>query len=129
MNAQKIRDLCKKHRITLKELADKVGMTATGMQHILKFGATNTGTLERIARELGVHPGYFFDDHPIKSDKYGSTSTVPPIVSESYDQMTLADREVKFAAGEAFKQVTEAQAETIKSLKDMIEILKTKNPT
>ena len=130
MNAQKIRDLCKKHRITLKELADKIPLTPTGMQHILRYGATNTGTLEKIARELGVHPGYFFDDFPIKSEKYGVVSAVPPIISESYPEMTLADREVKFAAGDAYKQLADVQGEMIKTLRETIEMLKkTSNPT
>jgi transcriptional regulator with XRE-family HTH domain len=127
MNTQKIRDLCKKHRIPLKELAEKIGLTATGMQHILRYGATNTGTLERIARELGVHPGYFFDDHPVKSDKYGVVSNVPPIVSESYQDMTLANREVMKQSGDVYKQLAELQTEKIKLLEERIKSLE--NPT
>lgn len=129
MNAEKIRDLCKKHRITLVELSNKIGLTPTGMQHILRFGATNTGTLERIARELGVHPGYFFDDHPVKSDKYSITASVPPIISESYEQMTLADREVKIQAGEAYQQVIKVQSALIQALQENIDSLKKDKPT
>jgi len=120
MNAQKIRDLCTKHRITLKELAGKIGLTATGLQHILQFNSTNTGTLERISRELGVHPGYFFDDFVIKSDKYGVISTVPPIISESYPEMSLANREIMKDGTEIYKQLVELQTEKIKLLEERI---------
>lgn len=128
MNAQKIRDLCKKHRITLKELSTKVGLTATGMQHILRFNATNTGTLEKIARELGVHPGYFFDDFSIKSDRYGVISAVPPIVSESYPETPLADREILKEGTEIYKQLVELQSEKIKALEELIKSRETNKP-
>jgi len=65
MNANKIRDLAKEKRCTLKELADYLGMTEAGLQHIMRNGSTGTTTLERIAEFFKVSPAVFFDDTPV----------------------------------------------------------------
>ena len=126
MNAEKIRDLCKRHRVPLKELSEKIGLTPTGLQHILRQNATNTGTLERISRELGVHPGYFFDDFPIKSDKYNAVATTPPIVTESYSEMSGPARQVVRESADVYRQLSELQAEKIKLQEELIKMLREK---
>ena len=126
MNAEKIRDLCKRHRVSLKELSKKIGLTPTGLQHILKQNATNTGTLERISHELGVHPGYFFDDFPLKSDKYNVVSNAPPIVTESYPEMSGPARQVMRDSSDVYRQLSELQAEKIKLQEEIIKMLREK---
>ena len=121
MNTDKIRDLCKKHRISLKELSEKVGLSPNGTQHILRAGSTNTTTLEKIALELGVHPGYFFDDSPVKSDLYNVTKT-PPIVTDSYPVIPLQNQSIMM-------QANETQLKYIKMLEDRVKQLEDTNDT
>ena len=56
-----IRDLCERNKITIRELAQRIGRDESSIQSAIRRGSTNTGTLESIARELGVSPGVFFD--------------------------------------------------------------------
>jgi transcriptional regulator with XRE-family HTH domain len=79
-NLQYIRDLALKKNITLRHLADKIGISEGGLQKIIQHGRTNTDTLERIAHELQVHVGYFFDNandtHIISRPPEGTYYTV-----------------------------------------------------
>jgi transcriptional regulator with XRE-family HTH domain len=63
-NFQIIKDLCEKKNITIRELATRIGMRDEAVHHLVKKGSTNTSTLEKIAQELDVPVGYFFDDTP-----------------------------------------------------------------
>ncbi|MEG0032963.1 MAG: helix-turn-helix transcriptional regulator, partial [Mucinivorans sp.] len=49
-----VKDLCKRKEITQKSLADQLGITAIGLNQILRKGNPNLQTLERIADALGV---------------------------------------------------------------------------
>jgi transcriptional regulator with XRE-family HTH domain len=60
-----IRDLCEKKKITIRELAAKVGMQDISIHQLIKKGKTNTETLEKIAEILDVPVGIFFDDTPL----------------------------------------------------------------
>jgi transcriptional regulator with XRE-family HTH domain len=57
-----IRDLCDRKKITIRELATKVGMQDISIHQLIKKGKTNTETLEKIAEILDVSVGIFFDD-------------------------------------------------------------------
>ncbi len=59
-NAQKIKDLCKKHNMTLKELSEKIGLSQTGLQGIFKNNSTSIETLQKICQVFGVSVDYFF---------------------------------------------------------------------
>lgn len=61
-NLNKIRDLCEKRNLTLKDLAEKVGLTQGGIQNILKENNTRVNTLEKISEILEVPTSIFFDD-------------------------------------------------------------------
>lgn len=56
-----IRDLCEKKKISIRELAAKIGRNECSIQSAMRRGSTNTTTLELIAKELGVPAGIFFD--------------------------------------------------------------------
>ena len=68
-NFYKIRTLAEERGITLSQLAEKVGMTATGLGLLIKSDKAMTNNVEKIARELGVTIGYFFDgyEEPVAS--------------------------------------------------------------
>jgi len=57
-----IRDLCKQKKITIRELANRVGIGESALQSLIKNGSTNTLTLEKIAKELDVNAGVFFGE-------------------------------------------------------------------
>jgi transcriptional regulator with XRE-family HTH domain len=59
---QIIRDLAEKKKITLREIADRIGIGEGAMQKLIKNGSTNTKTIEDIAKVLEVPVGVFFDD-------------------------------------------------------------------
>ncbi|MDR1542867.1 MAG: helix-turn-helix domain-containing protein [Prevotellaceae bacterium] len=60
-NLLKIRDLCKQKKITIRELSNRIGIGESALQSLIKNGSTSTLTLEKIARELEVSAGIFFD--------------------------------------------------------------------
>lgn len=56
-----IRTLAKERRMSLKTLAQNVGISENGIHAILKNNITTSDTLERISQVLGVSPAVFFD--------------------------------------------------------------------
>lgn len=56
-----IRDLCDRKKMTIRELAQRIGRDESTIQSAIRRGSTNTTTLEQIAQELGVSAGMFFD--------------------------------------------------------------------
>lgn len=123
MNAKRIRELCAMHRISIKELGEKVDRTPTGMQHILNKNSTNTGTLERIAYQLGVHPGYFFDDFPIKTDQYEMKLAVPPLVADSYEQIAPQQQSIQSNSLDLMKEISRLKDEKIAMLEERLKLL------
>lgn len=56
-----IRDLCEARKMTIRELAERIGRNESTLQAAIRKGSTNSTTIELIARELRVPAGYFFD--------------------------------------------------------------------
>lgn len=63
-NLGHIRDLCERKKITIRELAQRIGRDESSIQSAIRRGSTNTTTLELIANALGVPAGVFFDGFP-----------------------------------------------------------------
>ena len=61
-----IRDLCEQKKITMRELARRIGRDESTIQSAIRRGTTNTKTIEAIAAVLEVPVGYFFDTEPVK---------------------------------------------------------------
>lgn len=57
-----IRDLCRQKNMTLNELAEKAGITPSGLQNILSKNSTTQKRIERIARVLGVDVTVFLQE-------------------------------------------------------------------
>lgn len=60
-NLKKIRTLCEAKKITIRELAKKIGRDESSIQSAIRRGSTNSATIEKIAEVLGVPAEYFFD--------------------------------------------------------------------
>lgn len=61
-----IRDLCEQKKITMRELARRIGRDESTIQSAIRRGTTNTKTIEAIAAVLEVPVGCFFDSEPVK---------------------------------------------------------------
>ena len=61
-NLFKIKEIARAKRISIKNLAENVGITEQGLQKLIRDNSTKVETLEKIAHELEVPIGYFFDD-------------------------------------------------------------------
>lgn len=60
-NLTLIRDICERKKITIRELAQKIGRDESSIQSAIRRGSTNSTTIELIAKELDVPAGIFFD--------------------------------------------------------------------
>lgn len=58
-----IRELCERKKITIRELAQRIGRDESSIQSAIRRGSTNTTTIEAIAKELGTSAGIFFDGY------------------------------------------------------------------
>lgn len=56
-----IRELCDRKKMTIRELAQRIGRDESSIQSAIRRGTTNSNTIELIAKELGVSAGIFFD--------------------------------------------------------------------
>jgi transcriptional regulator with XRE-family HTH domain len=68
-NFVRIRKLSEEKKITIRELAKRIGVKDAAIQKIITKGSTNTSTIEKIASVFGVPVGYFFDELPESSKK------------------------------------------------------------
>lgn len=68
-NFKLIRDISKEKGISIRLIANEIGIKEESLHHIIKNGSTNTTTLENIARVLGVPVGIFFNDFPSPSEE------------------------------------------------------------
>lgn len=62
-NLEIIRDLCERKKLTIRELARRIDRDESTIQTAIRRGSTNSGTLEAIAKELGISAGLFFDGY------------------------------------------------------------------
>ena len=76
-----IRELCELKKITIRELASRIGKEDSSIQAIVRNGSTNTKTIEAIAKVLEVPVGVFFDDIPI-TDKDAKIADLERIIEE-----------------------------------------------
>lgn len=63
-NLQRIKDLAEKREISIRDLAERVGLKENQIHVMCRTNSTKIDTLERIAQALDVHVSEFFDDAP-----------------------------------------------------------------
>jgi transcriptional regulator with XRE-family HTH domain len=56
-----IRELCEQKKMTIRELAQRIGRNESSIQSAIRRGSTNSTTIELMAKVLGVSAGMFFD--------------------------------------------------------------------
>lgn len=66
----KIRELCEKKGVSMKQAASDLGMTEQSLHKLIKANSTKIDTLLTIADYFKVEPAYFFDSHSGDTNQY-----------------------------------------------------------
>lgn len=63
VHLERIKELCEKKNVTMKQAAIELGMTEQSLHKIIKANSTKIDTLITMAQYFNVEPGYFFDNY------------------------------------------------------------------
>ena len=63
VHLERIKELCDKKNVTMKQAAVELGMTEQSLHKIIKANSTKIDTLLSIAQYFNVEPAYFFDSY------------------------------------------------------------------
>lgn len=110
-NLQKIKTISKERKITLRSLANQVGISEQGLQKIIRDNTTSISTVERIASILGVSPSVFFDETPTSVNAMGDNSIA---ISGSGNEISIQQKFLDMLAekDERIKELTDKLLET-----------------
>ena len=97
MNYDKIKEYCDDRRISLPELATKIGLTKSGLYLAISKKTLTVEKLEKISTELNVPIWYFFDLDPEKPyiNDIEREKNRNKINEETLEQMTKVIAELK----------------------------------
>ena len=76
MNLGKIKEIAKSQGKTLASVAEAVGLTAPGLDYIIKENSTKVETLQKIARHLGVSIMEFIEEDTPQAQTLGNMANV-----------------------------------------------------
>lgn len=63
VHLERIKELCEKKNVTMKQAAIELGMTEQSLHKIIKANSTKIDTLLTISQYFNVEPAYFFDNY------------------------------------------------------------------
>lgn len=63
VHLERIKELCEKKNVTMKQAAVELGMTEQSLHKIIKANSTKIDTLLTMAQYFNVEPAYFFDSY------------------------------------------------------------------
>ena len=63
VHLERIKELCEKKNVTMKQAAVELGMTEQSLHKIIKANSTKIDTLLSMAQYFNVEPAYFFDNY------------------------------------------------------------------
>ena len=63
VHLERIKELCEKKNVTMKQAAVELGMTEQSLHKIIKANSTKIDTLLSMAQYFNVEPAYFFDSY------------------------------------------------------------------
>lgn len=139
VNLQKIKDFAEKKKISIRELAEKVGLKENQIHVMCRTNSTKIDTLEKIAYALGVSVSCFFDDISITEqyEQHGDHN----LQAHTIDKVEMLDKRGETACSVGNKDCSSAvleervkaletllaeKDERINELKERIEELKAK---
>jgi len=97
----KIRQLCKERRISLKELAEGINITQTGLQGILKNNSTSLDKLIEIVEFFKVPVGTFFDEpeapigNGVNMTATGNNNKQSVALNDCHHKVALLEKEIE----------------------------------
>ena len=65
VHLERIKELCEKKNVTMKQAAVELGMTEQSLHKIIKANSTKIDTLLSITQYFNVEPAYFFDSYSV----------------------------------------------------------------
>ena len=65
VHLERIKELCEKKNVTMKQAAIELGMTEQSLHKIIKANSTKIDTLLNMAQYFNVEPAYFFDNYSV----------------------------------------------------------------
>lgn len=71
-----VRDIARQKKISMRELARRVGVTEQGLQKIIRENSTKVDTLEAIAEALDVPVSIFFNDSSADANIVSSPNAI-----------------------------------------------------
>ena len=83
VHLERIKELCEKKNVTMKQAAIELGMTEQSLHKIIKANSTKIDTLLNMAQYFNVEPAYFFDNYSVAD---------PAAVEEILDLLGLTER-------------------------------------
>lgn len=119
-NLQRIKDLAEKQNISVRELADRVGLKENQIHVMCRTNSTKIDTLEKIASVLGVSIAYFFDDD-VHIEQYHATGERGLAVKkiDVVDQRDVTVDEIK----ERNAKIQELQSKLIEAQQTIIKLM------
>lgn len=91
-NLQKIKDLAETRKISIRELADRVGVKENQIHVMCRTNSTKIDTLEKIAHELGVPTAYFFNDEITVEKKEFYSTGEKSLLADHIDKVDMRDQ-------------------------------------
>jgi len=131
----KIRELCDRKGVTMKQAASDLGMTEQSLHKIIKTNSTKIDTLLAISDYFKVEPAYFFDSYSTdarqyikvsKEELYGLIKKVLAYSIHGFGMVKLEwdDKENKFNS--YFDVLNKQYSPSMEDLEYMSSILETK---
>lgn len=91
-NLQRIKDLAESRKISIRDLADRVGVKENQIHVMCRTNSTKIDTLEKIAHELGVPTAYFFDDEITIEKKVFHSTGERSLLADHIDKVDMRDQ-------------------------------------
>ena len=99
-NLFKIKEIARSKKISLRSLAEDVGISEQGLQKLIRTNTAKIETIELIAKRLEVPVGVFFDD-PKSNVGHSTTGDFSPIngnitIEECRSELEIAKVKIAF---------------------------------
>lgn len=91
-NLFKIKDLAENRKISIRDLAERVGLKENQIHVMCRTNSTKIETLEKIAHELNVPVAYFFDEDVKEEKKEFYSSGEKSLLADHIDKVDMRDQ-------------------------------------
>jgi len=123
-NLQIIKDIAERRKISIRDLADRVGVKENQIHVMCRTNSTKIDTLEKIAKVLDVSVVVFFDDVEVKKEIHTEGTFSP--ASDSGDISVVVGDAVLAERVKSLEALVKEKDARIDELKERIEELKEK---